>query len=142
MVGPSAKLVGVQNLHPILPERRKRRSTDPLTALHYQLALARREGAFDALVLADSAGCVVAGAGAWPTCEMLAAYAPLLAAPPTDGGLTAELEVLAQAVQVRGFSVEGAQVLLCGRGGGPEGADMLARAASGCTRILATNRAA
>ena len=53
-------------------ERRARRSDDTMTALHYQLAFARHEGGFEALVLADSSGCLVAGAGAWPTCEMLA----------------------------------------------------------------------
>ena len=61
------------------PERRRRRSNDTLQALHHQLAFARSEAGLDALVLVDEAGCLVAGAGAWPTCEMLAAYAPLLA---------------------------------------------------------------
>ena len=60
-------------------ERRRKRSNDPLIALHYQLAHARTEGRYDAVVVADGSGVVVAGAGAWATCEELAAYAPLLA---------------------------------------------------------------
>ena len=35
-------------------DRRQRRSNDPITALHYQLAYARHTGGFDALVLAVS----------------------------------------------------------------------------------------
>ncbi|HVY47147.1 MAG TPA: hypothetical protein VHB21_14770, partial [Minicystis sp.] len=62
-------------------ERRRRRSHDPVTALHYQLAFTRSEAGLDAVVLVDESGCLVAGAGAWPACEELAAYAPLLARP-------------------------------------------------------------
>jgi len=113
-------------------ERRTRRSDDTMTALHYQLAFARHQGGFDALVLADSAGCVVAGAGAWATCELLAAYAPLMAhesacePPMTD-------------VEVKKLIVDGAEVLLCSRGGNSFGAPSLNRAATGCRRILRTS---
>jgi hypothetical protein len=109
-------------------ERRARRSDDTMTALHYQLAFARHEGGFEALVLADSSGCLVAGAGAWPTCEMLAAYAPLFAHPgaPPD----------ADQMEVRKLLIDGSEVLLCARGGGSGRAPSMARAASGCRRIL------
>ena len=60
-------------------DRRRRRSSDPLVALHYQLSSARTRGDLDAIVVADPSGVVVAGAGSWPLCEELAAYAPLLA---------------------------------------------------------------
>src|SRR5262249_34980434 len=66
-------------------ERRRRRSDDTMTALHYQLASTRSEGHLDAVVLVDDTGCLVAGAGAWPMCEELAAYAPLLANPAEIG---------------------------------------------------------
>ncbi len=56
-------------------DRRRRRSEDPITALHYQLSFARAEAELEALVLVDDSGCLVAGAGAWPLCEELAAYA-------------------------------------------------------------------
>jgi hypothetical protein len=101
-----------------------------MTALHYQLAFARHEGGFEALVLADSSGCLVAGAGAWPTCEALAAYAPLFGDPSTLPEESAQMEV-------RKLTIDGSEVLLCSRGGGNAGAPSMARAASGCVRILA-----
>src|SRR2546423_166683 len=110
-------------------ERRTRRSDDTMTALHYQLAFARHQGEFDAMVLADSSGCVVAGAGAWATCELLAAYAPLLAhddawgAPVTD-------------VETKNPPVAGGEAPLCARGGGPPRPASMTRAAIGCQRIL------
>jgi hypothetical protein len=111
-------------------ERRTRRSNDLMTALHYQLAFARHQGGFDALVLADSAGCVVAGAGAWATCELLAAYAPLLAQ--DDDAAKSQ----AGDVEIQKFMVDGGEVLLCSRGGGNTRAPSLRHAASGCQRIL------
>lgn len=78
-------------------ERRSRRSHDPLVALHYKLSATRREGALDALVVADADGLVVAGAGAWPLCEEIAAYAPIL----EDAGEQALPSRLAGRVQVR-----------------------------------------
>src|SRR5205814_8685457 len=110
-------------------ERRSRRSDDTMTALHYQLAFARHEGGFEALVLADSSGCLVAGAGAWPTCEMLAAYAPLFADP---GVLPSDTEPM----EVHKLLIDGSEVLLCARGGGTRRAPSIARAATGCRRIL------
>jgi hypothetical protein len=107
-----------------------------MTALDYQLSFARHEGQFDAMVLADTSGCLVAGAGAWPTCELLAAYAPLLARHPADGALAGEIEAIRDGVQVRALALNGSEVLLCARGGGPQGLASMTRAASGCRRIL------
>lgn len=59
-------------------ERRTRRSEDPLVALHYKLSATRRDHGLEAIVVADADGLVIAGAGAWPLCEEVAAYAPLL----------------------------------------------------------------
>jgi hypothetical protein len=99
-------------------DRRKRRSSDPLVALHYQLSSTRTRGDLDAIVVADPSGVVVAGAGSWPVCEELAAYAPLLA----DGGwasmsdqVTSRVEALRREVDVRLVSVGGQDVLLCAR---------------------------
>jgi hypothetical protein len=119
-------------------ERRRRRSEDPVTALHYQLAQARAEAALDAVVLVDDSGCLVAGAGAWPVCEELAAYAPLLAHQGAVrhaivGSRVAELGPL---VEVRTLVVDGLEVVLCGRGGGARRSELIARAAAGCQRIL------
>lgn len=114
-------------------ERRTRRSADTMTALHYQLAFARFEGEFDALVLTDAAGCLVAGAGPWPTCEMLAAFAPLFVERRSDASWGGER---AADVEIRRVMIDGSEVLLCARGGGSGRLPSFTRAASGCRRIL------
>jgi hypothetical protein len=43
-------------VHPASSDRRRRRSDDPITALHYQLAHTRSEARLDAVVLVDDAG--------------------------------------------------------------------------------------
>jgi hypothetical protein len=121
-------------------DRRQRRSNDPITALHYQLAHARHHGGFDALVLVDQAGTLVAGAGAWPLCEELAAFAPLLADdPPRLRGWPSEIHRLRPQVQLQTLRFQGATVLLAARGAAPESADdHLGTAAAGCLRILSS----
>lgn len=119
-------------------DRRRKRSNDPLIALHYQLAHARSEGRFDALVVADGSGVVVAGAGAWAACEELAAYAPLLAQGQwTEPGLddTSRVAELRGEVDIQPVDVYGQTVLLCARGG-PRQAAAMDRAAAGVARIL------
>ena len=124
----------------ISEERRRQRSADPLVALHYQLAQARHEGRFEALVLADDAGVVVAGSGAWAVCEELAAYAPLLAQgvwtePGTSS--TSRVAELRTQVDVQPVSIDGSTVLLCARGSAAATGAM-SRAAEGVARILKT----
>lgn len=111
-----------------------------ITALHYQLSSARSEAQLEALVLVDWSGCLVAGAGAWPVCEELAAYAPLLAHPgdarnPTVGS---RIAALAGVVDVESMNVGGGEALICSRGGAgsKERRASIARAAAGCRRIL------
>jgi hypothetical protein len=104
-----------------------------MMALHYQLAFARFEGEFEALVLADAAGCLVAGAGPWPTCEMMAAFAPLLVGRPRED---AENDGPPTDLEIRRLMVDGSEVLLCARGGGRGRVPSITRAASGCRRIL------
>jgi hypothetical protein len=101
-----------------MDDRRRRRSSDPLVALHYQLSSTRTRGDLDAIVVADPSGVVVAGAGSWPVCEELAAYAPLLA----DGDwasmstqVSSRVESLRREVDVRSVSIGGQEVLLCTR---------------------------
>jgi hypothetical protein len=126
-------------------ERRHRRSTDPLVALHYQLSSTRARGALDAIVVADPSGVVVAGAGSWPVCEELAAYAPLLAdGTSMTGEVSSRVESLRKEVEVRAVTVAGQEVLLCARRqkrvAASETAAALLRdldaAAAGVTRIL------
>jgi hypothetical protein len=121
-----------------LEDRRRKRSNDPLVALHYQLAHARHEGRLEAIVVADDSGVVVAGAGAWAVCEELAAYAPLLAQGVwTEPGMatTSRVAELRTEVDVQAVDVDGQKVLLCARGGWMRGVAM-ERAAEGVVRIL------
>jgi hypothetical protein len=123
---------------PSSPDRRRRRSDDPITALHYQLAHTRSEAGLDAVVLVDDAGCLVAGAGAWPLCEELAAFAPLLASPRAviREAVGTRLAALDPEAFVCPVSLDGVEALLCGRGGSGASADLIARTADGCRRIL------
>ncbi|MRG93492.1 hypothetical protein [Polyangium spumosum] len=119
-------------------ERRRRRSDDPITALHYQLSVARSEGKLEALVLVDDRGCLVAGAGAWPVCEELAAYAPLLAEPdlPKNAVVGTRIADLSREVVVSSLPLGAAEALLAVRGGGDDRSAFVARAAAGVQRIL------
>jgi len=124
-----------------IENRRRQRSSDPLIALHYQLAHVRQEERLEALVVADDSGVVVAAAGAWATCEELAAYAPLLVRssshepPPSDEGAASRVAEMRPHVDIQPVTVEGQTVLLCSRGG-PRRAATLHRAAAGVARIL------
>jgi hypothetical protein len=122
-------------------ERRRRRSGDPLIALHYQLSQARWRGELDAIVVADASGVVVAGAGSWAACEEIAAYAPLLARrspeaapepPPSEGS---RVEALRREVLVTTLEVDDQEMLICVRGGESPSAS-LAQAVFGVARIL------
>jgi hypothetical protein len=124
---------------PDFVDRRRRRSDDVITALHYQLSSARSLAELQALVLVDDRGFLVAGAGAWPVCEELAAYAPLLSRPEEIrrrrvGSRVARLSEDAESVRLE---IDGSEVLLCGRGGTSCRRAALERAAEGCLRILA-----
>lgn len=136
--GPNEPPAGPSGGSSAAPERRRRRSEDPVTALHYQLAAARADGRLDAVVLVDDTGCLVAGAGAWAACEELAAYAPLLVNPEViaSAAVGSRIASLSGEVEVRSLDVDGAEVLLCGRGGGEARGDSIRRAAAGCLRIL------
>ncbi len=118
-------------------ERREARSTDPLVALARLLDAARRLGGLDALALADETGLLVAGAGLWQTCEVLASIAPLVAVNDT---VPTRLDVLARRSEVRRLSIDGIQVLLCGQGEEGGRAVGLRHAAAGCERILGHRR--
>jgi hypothetical protein len=119
-------------------DRRKERSSDALVALYYQLLHAHREAELDTIVVADTSGLVVAGAGTWAACEELAAYAPLLAQGDSDGIYGPErsrLAQLASEVDVKPIDVDGQTVLLCVRGA-QRRATSVDRAATGVARIL------
>jgi hypothetical protein len=119
-------------------ERRRRRSEDPITALHYQLSSTRAQAGLDVLVLVDDTGCLVAGAGAWPACEELAAFAPLLAHPSAVGSAAvgSRIAALGPETAVRTVAIDGCEAVICGRGGDATRGESIARAADGCRRIL------
>jgi hypothetical protein len=122
-----------------MPDRRKKRSSDVITALHYQLSSTRAEARLEAVVLVDPSGCLVAGAGAWPVCEELAAYAPLLAhrGDIRNATVGSRIAALTGAVCVQALFVDGGEAILCGRGGAEPGRRAsLEQAAEGCRRIL------
>lgn len=131
-------------------ERRKKRSHDPLVALHYQLAHAKNDAQLEAIVLADTSGVVVAGAGSWVVCEELAAYAPILATAKADTSemtLPSRMESLRGDLDVRPMLAAGQPMLLCAlspkgvasreRGAGVESTTQ--RCAMGVARILETS---
>lgn len=132
-----------------MDDRRRHRSSDPLVALHYQLSSARARGDLDAIVIADPSGVVVAGAGAWPVCEELAAYAPLLAEGQwgsMSSQISSRVEELRKEVDVRSVLIGDQEVLLCAKQRSrSEAVEQiaasergLADAARGITRILTT----
>ena len=120
-------------------ERRKRRSDDPIVALHYQLSAVRAEASLETVVLVDGSGCLVAGAGSWPACEELAAYAPFLAhkVAAASAQVSGRASEIAQDTQIRAMSLDGAEVFLCARGVGERDVTpLIVRAVAGCRRIL------
>jgi len=120
---------------PVTHERRKQRSHDPLVALHYQLAHSKSHSAAEAIVLADTAGVVVAGAGSWVVCEELAAYAPLFA---QSGGLPARVASLRAECEVREMTAGGQPMLLCAMGKSSARTRAADLASEGVVRILET----
>lgn len=120
-------------------ERRRRRSRDTVTALHYQLAWTRALAGLEAVVLVDDRGCLVAGAGAWPACEELAAYAPLLEDPSkiVRRSVSARVDQLSSEASARSVDIDGAPAVLCGSGGGADRSQFLELASDGIRRILA-----
>jgi hypothetical protein len=119
-----------------LEERRHKRSSDPLIALHYQLSVVRSQAELEAIVVADPSGTVVAGAGAWATCEELAAYAPLLVQTEAPHTFSSRVEALRRDAVVHALDVDGQEIFLCARGGSDLRGPSVARAAEGISRIL------
>lgn len=134
---PMTRALPVHPARNLKRERRRHRSADTITALHYQLNAVRREAALDAVVLVDESGCLVAGAGAWPVCEELAAYTPLLGdTPRARTVVSARIAAISAQAERLSFDVDGQPVYLCGRGGTTKRTSALSRAAEGVRRIL------
>ncbi len=101
----------------------------------------RRAGKLEAVAVADASGCLVAGSGAFRSCEELAALAPLVLPerrlPAANDVVPDRLDVLARRIEVRRLTIDGVEVLVCGSGSDAEAlGSALDHAASGSKRIL------
>jgi hypothetical protein len=130
-----------------LSERRRRRSGRLADALRLQLDTCREEEGLAAIVVSDELGFCVAHSGGNGDHEELAAQLPMIADPAQHRFLGEEdqgLQPPRASLAVTTFSASGARLHACvvkAPDAAPEttagGADVLARVASGFTRLLA-----
>jgi hypothetical protein len=121
----------------MLAERRRKRSSFAGLALQYWLAAVARRRKIAALVLADSAGLLVAASFRGPEAEELAALAPLMARSGScDGVLDRPVDLPFVVYPVR---VDRSSLYLCAVGGDPGGEAVLRLAEGGIQRILTTH---
>jgi hypothetical protein len=121
-------------------ERRTNRSTDPLVALSRMLESARTKSGLPVLAIADPSGLLVAGAGAFPDCEELAAHAPLLLGEPANDTLPVPYDLF-RSSEVELVHLDGGEVLVCGVGEPSSWERALPDVVAGCERILGPSRA-
>jgi hypothetical protein len=128
------------------PERRYRRSGCLADALRLQLEACREDEGLAAIVVSDELGFRVAHSGGDDSPDELAARLPMLADPARRGSVGADdggLQPSDAALTVTTFSVAGARLHACAvkkrdaatKADAP-GAEVLARVASGFTRLL------
>ena len=129
-----------------LPERRHRRSGCLADALRLQLEACREAEGLAAIVVSDELGFCVAHSGGDDIHEELAARLPMLADPAQRRFLDDEDGALhpSGGLAVTTFSVAGARLHACavkepdaGTEASAAGAELLARVATGFTRLLA-----
>lgn len=115
-------------------ERRRKRSSYAGLALQYWLGAVAQRKKLMALVLADSAGLLVAASFQGPEAEELAALAPLLARPgdPMDAAPNVPVEI-------RPMQIDRTSLYLCAIGDRSRTADGLLAAENGVQRILTTH---
>lgn len=115
--------------------RRRKRSNYTALSLQYWLAAVARRTRTFALVLADTAGLLIASTLHGPEAEELAALAPLLAR-----GHTSTASVSARygvPVSVNPITVDGMPMLLCAVGEDETREPAMVQAVDGVSRILA-----
>jgi hypothetical protein len=118
----------------MLNERRRKRSSFAGLALQYWLSAVARKKKMMALVLADSAGLLVASSFNGPEAEELAALAPLLARAGEEGApLESKPDV---PLTIRPMQFYRDSMYLCAVGNRRRGNDTLNEAAEGVDRIL------
>jgi hypothetical protein len=119
-------------------ERRHRRATSITLALTYQLDDCCREGAIEAMVVADCDGLPLAAAGDSYACDEVAARMVLVGPRirSFDGTLLGDGH--RWDVQMAKVSVDGSELLVCAVGGSSaQRKRQIARGAAGAMRILA-----
>jgi len=117
-------------------ERRTKRSTFTSWALRYYLASVARRNQVVAMVVADTAGLLVAGSMRGPEAEELAAVTPLLMREASDGRTLVQRHDLPMSIER--VPVEGESVYLCAVGDTSRCSSSLDEARKGVERILAT----
>jgi hypothetical protein len=122
-----------------LPERRRHRTEDTLEALTRLLEATRRQAGLQAVAVADTAGCLLAGAGASRLCEELAAWAPVVARGAANDSVASCLDAFEGRTRLRRLRVDGVEIVVACLG--EERADELEAVSAGCQRIL-TSRSA
>jgi hypothetical protein len=130
-----------------LPERRNRRSGCLADALRLQLEACREDEGLAAIVVSDELGFCVAHSGGDASHDELAARLPMLADPARRRSLDEDDEEIQPAratLAITTFSIEGATLHACAvkkpdatTETGAASAEVLARVASGFTRLLA-----
>ncbi|HEY0254381.1 MAG TPA: hypothetical protein VGC41_22795 [Kofleriaceae bacterium] len=119
-------------------ERRHRRSDTTTVALTYQLDSCCREGAMEAMVVADSDGLPLASAGDSYACDEIAARIVLVGPKISsfDGTLLGDQRQWN--VQMTKVRIDGSELLVCAVGGTAAARKkQIARGAAGALRILA-----
>ena len=119
-------------------ERRLRRATTITEALNYQLDACCKDGAIQAMVLADSDGLALAISGDRYACDEVAARAVLIGTKVKawDGALLGAGK--RWDVEMKKVKIDNSELLVCAVGGSPaERKKQIARGAQGALRILA-----
>jgi hypothetical protein len=121
-----------------IQDRRRRRTSQVIEALHLQLDACRAEAELTALVVTDQTGICLASSGSPGTSAEVAARLPLLdrAAGDYEGVLMGAKGAVP--VSLKRFDVDGSQMYACAVGGDARRhAAQLVRAELGVKRILA-----
>ena len=129
---------GVLDHSSMRKERRVRRATTTTLALNYQLDQCCKEGDMEAMVVADSDGLPLAGAGDAYACDEVAARMVLVGPRISsfDGTLLGDQKQWN--VQMTKVRIDGAELLVCAVGGTAAARKkQIARGAAGALRILA-----
>lgn len=125
---------------PLPGERRRDRTTEALSALVRLLEAARKRSGIEALAVTEKGGVLLAGAGPARLCDELAALAPLATTLPANDAVPTRLDIFERRALVQRLRVDGVEIIVCGVGDADATRRELGAVASGCTRILGSER--